>query len=775
MRRSWCVLSAVLVTLPALASGQQVIGTPAAGYLPRYHDLVDAVPSGQVMTIHNVVLARDAGTLTLGDGSLYLIADVGGRTVGAVYRGTGRFGFAPGSPIERAELRRAAGDDSLEDSVSDAVLLFSDSTTDQLLHFGSSVRPVPSDVGADFRNTCKGLEGKNEGALDPDVMEPMLNGDRDGLFLARLKLARTGDWLFEVVPTRIEAVQLFRPSKRTEFGAHWDLVTEWARQGDVPDTSGSWTYRPRLDLPAYRMDVTLHETFTADLDFSARAVLTLRALAPVGPWIHLGLQYKIQVDSARWSDGSDAPAFKAADDGTVWVRAPRRLAPGDSLGLTLVYHANHPDLIDRFNEWFFIDPGASWYPVNEEGRRLATFDLTYHSPFQYPLASVGDRVDSSRADKVITTRWVLNRPSDFATFNLGVFDDERIQQPGEPRLDIMISEAAHDELARKYRAAGYYLPQQSHMREAVATDVANSLKFYTFLFGPPPYSHFYVTEIPYGEGVSFPGLIDLSMGTFQTTSFDGFDEWFRAHEVAHQWWGNGVDQASYRDKWLTEGLASFSALWYLQAERKRNDEYFKFLDQYAADIKGEKDDVGPTWVGFRSSTFKVPWGYQTMVYEKGAWIFQMLRIMMLDVRTMREDRFTQTMRDYYQTFQGRAGSTADFQSVVERHAGEPMDWFFDEWVKGTGIPTFHVAWTNQPGDNNTAVIKFRIRTEHVDSAFEMPVLVAADLGENRVAHFRIRVRATQTDYTSPPLPAGAKKVTFNDLHSVLGDVKMEGW
>lgn len=770
-------LAAALALCAGALSAQQLIGTPATAYLTRYHELVDDKPSGQVMKVHDLVLSRDAGTLTLGDGVLYPMANVGGRTAGAVYRGTGRFTFTPTLPTERAELLRVTGSATLDDSLSGAVFLFSDSTTDQLLHFGSAAGPVPGDVGDDFRDACKSLEQKHEGSFDADVMEPVLNGERNGLFVTRLKLVRAGDWMFEVDPGRVESVRLLRPAKRAEFGVNWDVVTQGPRGGEAADTSGSWSYAPLIDIPAYRIDVTLKHTFTADLDFAAQATLTVRALEAAGPWLKVWLHPKIQVDSARWSDGSVATLFKAQDDTTVWIQAPRRLAPGDSLALTLSYHADHPDLIDRFNEWFFLDPGAAWYPMNGEGRWLSTFDLTYHYPFQYPLASVGERVDSTTADKIVTTHWILRRPSNFATFTLGAFDDDHIQHAGEPPLDIMISDAAHRELARRYREAGQVLPEQKNMREAVATDVAGSLKFYTYLFGPPPYSHFYVTEIPYGEGVSFPGLIDLAMGTFQTTQMGGFDNVFRAHEVAHQWWGNGVSQASYRDKWLTEGLAEFSALWYLQASSKRNDDYFKFLDRYAADIRDESKDVGPIWVGYRSSTFSVPQGYQTMIYQKGAWIFQMLRVMMLDTRNMNEDRFTATMKDYYDTFQGKGATTGDFQGIVEKHVGTPMDWFFNEWVKGTGIPTFHVAWTNQPAGNgsNATVIKFRIKTENVDSAFEMPVLVSADLGQDRTARFRVRVKAGQTDYTSPPLPDGAKKLTFNDLHSVLADVKMEGW
>ena len=232
---------------------------------------------------------------------------------------------------------------------------------------------------------------------------------------------------------------------------------------------------------------------------------------------------------------------------------------------------------------------------------------------------------------------------------------------------------------------------------------------------------------------------------------------------------------SYRDAWLSEGLASFSALWYLQSERKRSTEYFKYFDQYQADIHDDQDAAGPIWIGYRNASPQARRGYDIMIYEKGAWVFHMLRTLMLDLGTMKEDRFTETMRDYYRTFRDRQATTDDFRSVVERHAGIPMGWFFDEWVRGTAVPTYHVAWKSEPAAGGKYAIRLRVSQEHVPADFQMPVLVSADLGENRFAHFRIVVRGGQTDYVSPLLPAEPKGLIFNDLHSVLGDVKMERW
>ncbi|HWZ27167.1 MAG TPA: M1 family aminopeptidase [Gemmatimonadales bacterium] len=769
MRCPPSALPFLLMLVPGLIAGQ-VVGTPAGTYLARYHELTDIAPANQVINVHHLVITRDAGQLTLDSGSLYLLASVGGHAAGALFRGAGRFRLAPSQPAEQRELRRFADDSVLDDAVTEAVLIFADSTIDQLVALGATGGTVPGDVVDHVHDALKTLEGKNEGAFDWGVLWPFLNGERNGLFVARLKLDKHGDALFEVDPTSTEAVQFYRPAHRIEFGTHWDLVTQFAPHG----ATAAAEQPQRLETTHYVLDANLKETFGADIDLSATAVVSVKADQPVGPWLPFGLQYKIQIDSGHWQDGSKVETFKAKDSGLLWVRAPKRLAAGDSLTLTLSYHANHPDLIDRDTEWFFIAPGTPWYPVNDLGSRDATFDVTYHSPHQYTFASVGQLTDSTLSGKVMTTHWIIDRPTPWATFNLGIFENHHVQDL-DRTLDVMMSEDAHREIAREAQQLGFYVPQQSHMVENVTADVSNSLKYYTALFGSPPMRHFYVTEIPFEEGVSFQGFIDLAASTFHFTTLDGFEEWFRAHEVAHQWWGNGVEPATYRDYWLSEGLASFSALWYVAAERRHTDEYFKFLDQYQDDITGESKDVGPIWMGPRASTFDVPQGYQTMIYEKGAWVFHMLRIMMLDVRTMNEDRFTATLKDYYQTFQGKTASTADFQSVVERHAGVPMDWFFDEWVKGTGIPTYHVAWTNQPADNGQTVIKFRITQEHVSADFQMPVLISADLGENRIARFRLMVKGGKTDYQSPSLPAGAKKVTFNDLHSTLATVKNESW
>jgi aminopeptidase N len=136
-------------------------------------------------------------------------------------------------------------------------------------------------------------------------------------------------------------------------------------------------------------------------------------------------------------------------------------------------------------------------------------------------------------------------------------------------------------------------------------------------------------------GQSWPTLVYLPIIAF----FDSTQRWqmmggvdrkltefieeVTAHEVAHQWWGHMVGWASYRDQWISEGFASFSAGLFLQATQPKSDKYLKYWE-HARDSILEKNkhsvspnDAGPIWMGIRLNTYKNPQAYSGVVYSKG--------------------------------------------------------------------------------------------------------------------------------------------------------------
>ena len=199
----------------------------------------------------------------------------------------------------------------------------------------------------------------------------------------------------------------------------------------------------------------------------------------------------------------------------------------------------------------------------------------------------------------------------------------------------------------------------------------------------------------------------------------------------------------------------------------------KRLSRSRDEIRRERGKAAPIGLGWGAAE---SWkgNYALTTYQKGAWVVQMLRNMMLDTRTMGEDRFMAMMHDFYETYRGKRATTLDFQRVVERHVGQPMDWFFDQWVYGTDVPTYTFAWkAEQDSTGGGYTAHLRVRQTDVPSSFGMyvPLLIKFDQGEALV---RMLVRGPSTEAVVH-LPAAPKTMELNPLESVLVEVKTEGW
>jgi aminopeptidase N len=78
-------------------------------------------------------------------------------------------------------------------------------------------------------------------------------------------------------------------------------------------------------------------------------------------------------------------------------------------------------------------------------------------------------------------------------------------------------------------------------------------------------------------------------------------------------------------------------------------------------------------------------------YEKGAWVLHMLRGIMGD------RAFFAAVRDYYSAYRDRNAATGELRVIMERHAGQPLDWFFHQWIFERGHPIFALSWTWEEG------------------------------------------------------------------------------
>ncbi|MCX6829821.1 MAG: M1 family aminopeptidase [candidate division Zixibacteria bacterium] len=748
-------------------------GDNSPTYTRLYESLADLGSSfGDVAEIPDsgFVLKKCAAEFVLEQGRLYLLPSIGGRICRAIFFGRGRFAFQPPILPERQQLKRFYGVDSLNREFTNLYLIFGDSVNNefkQRLSFVTS--QIPSEAKEIVRKSRDYMGQKKGKEIDPDIIKTLLDQRYNKLFYAHIFTVDERPLFYKIDPYAEEQVSLMRRWPEMSRDAR-EVVCQFSDDSDPGILPSDYPAGCRIDR--YNIDCTFNNRF----GFSARATVMLRSTLPLQRWFYFSLYPKMEVDSVIWGGSLKMEYFKGDENPYLWVQCPAAISEGQVDSVTIYYHG---EIIERQMNWLIFRTSTAWYP-DVEDRNRAVFDLTFHTPSDCDFVSVGDLVADTVMSGVRISRWLTPIPIRNASFNIGYFKEYKIQDPRIPPVTVLMSKMGHREIEEALLAEGTLSGKS--MEKQVGGDVANSISFFQHIYGNCPVDKFYATEVTDLGGEAFRGLIHLSLMTFQISGREGYDQMLRAHEVAHQWWGYGVDYKTYHDKWLSEGFAEYSGLWYLQIALKDNKKFFDRLNDHRRDIleryKTKVNDdrfVGPISLGYRASSADHPEGFDLMSYEKGAWVLHMLRNLLIDFQTMNEDRFLNMMRDFYLNYSGKEASTEDFRQIVERHVGDDMGWFFDQWVYGIDIPTYKFSYKTESEGDDKYLVTCRIKQLDVPDNFKMYVPVLLDFGKQGTARIRILVDKPEMEITLPPLPYKPDKVKFNDLESVLCKIDTEKW
>ena len=180
--------------------------------------------------------------------------------------------------------------------------------------------------------------------------------------------------------------------------------------------------------------------------------------------------------------------------------------------------------------------------------------------------------------------------------------------------------------------------------------------------------------------------------------------------------------------------------------------------------------VGPVTQGYRLDSGKTGQIARFMIYPKGAYILHMLRMMMWEQKTG-DAAFQKMMQDFVRTNFNKDVSTEDFKAMVEKHitpamdvdGNGRMDWFFNEWVYGTEMPTYKLEYS-MSGDSLTG----HITQSGVSDKFTMLVPVYLDFGKGwqRLGSATIRGNST-VELGKIRMPQPPKRVALCAYKDVL--------
>ncbi len=727
--------------------------------------------------VENLRILRGPAVFNLERGRLIFCTPVSGRTCAAIFLGKGQFGFSPRGRMEREHLARSLGAESLSVALSSVVFLFADSTELELMR-SVSIEPIVSDpqAGTAAKDLLRFLRDPKSRWIDPHLALSLRSPRHSRMFHAHIAPSPQADpLLFSIDPYSTEEIRLRRRCEGdvpTITGLpDLDVISQcsWGEPAAAPIKGDENT---PFSIAEELLDVEIED----DLHVRASARLRVASQPEAPDLLPLHLFSELRVDSV-WINGVAARFCQPDESPVVWIDWDRPVDEGDVRTVRMTYGGN---LIERVaGGWFNVKSPSGWYPT-ARSREKSFFDITYSVPDWLSLASVGARIENRIEGRTKIDRYVTIRPVRNASFQVGLFQKYCVSTAGLPSVCVLMESAGgHREVGRILGEQGVL--SYSNMEKEVAADLANSVRFFSSTFGPSPDTLFTATDIAGTKGIAFPGLLNLSWATYQTDG-GGSDAVFRAHEAAHQWWGIGVDYGTYRDRWLSEAFADFSGLWFMQISRGDNREFLRRMDKSRTAIMGvRKFLVGhgqaadPIGLGDRVETSTTRGDFDLILYDKGAWVLQMLRNMLLDLDTMKEERFIGLMRDFYKSYLGKSASTEEFRAIAEKHVGADLGWFFEEWVYGTAIPHYRFAWKAEPVADGSYRIRCRIEQHEVPKDFRMYVPIQVQFDGESYALLRVKVEGPVTELDLPLAPSKPRKLILNPLASVLCEVEETDW
>jgi Peptidase family M1 domain len=407
------------------------------------------------------------------------------------------------------------------------------------------------------------------------------------------------------------------------------------------------------------------------------------------------------------------------------------------------------------------------------------YDMTFRIPKGLKIAATGVLVSESNDSGQNVTVWRSEAPQPDAGFNFGRLKEEQVRLTKPDYFIQSYANAEPPDWVRSILQEGNHsLPDEpgSHwgvmnhadgpvlgemnttsLNKKALAEAQLATGLYTEYFGPSLFKHLQITQQTACDfGQSWPELVWIPICYYFDTTVRhqlgldwgdrGYWKVVAPHEVSHQWWGNTVGFANERDQWMSEGFADMSASLYLSMVEKSprkfidfwNDERQLLLERNAQGFRAI--DVGPLTMGYRAGNSRTGFDVaRRLIYPKGAYVLHMLRMMMHDNRTG-DQLFKQTMQDFVKTYSGKAAATEDFKAMVEKHmtpemdldGNHRMDWFFNEYVYGTQLPSYQADASFDIGSDGDIVMNIKIAQSGVDQTFRMLVPIYLEFDDGRV-------------------------------------------
>ena len=754
-----------------------IAGLDSTAQIIKIYQNLQALPFDRtkIAAVENLAFQKDRAKFIFKKGTIYFSQPIAGKITGAVFLGEGSFELIPPNAIERQQVKRFVEKDSLNEQFSAAYLRFTDDTAEVLasqlvFHRGE----IPKSVPRLHEKMDKLLLEDRGFNLSSRILGDLLNRSDEGLFFAAVEhpepqLNFPSYFIFVFEPRASEEVAAFQYSPHSAEKSFYTLcsfhqLSDYSGDGSVVVADSD---KEPLRISHYEIKLQLQKSgeIKAQVEFAyAPAVDHLRGVT-------FDLFHELKIDSVRNATGDSLEFIKEKKEGSFTVFFPEALPAQTQQKLRVFYSGK---LLELAGDHVHVKDKLNWYP--RSGYLLpATFDLTFEHSKSWEVVSVGKKIGEWESGGSAFSRWIEPVPSLAAAFAFGSYDSTTYKTEDGPPVKIYST-------VRRSKA----------MREKIGAGVVNALNFFQERLGEVPYTPLTAVETPGRISQGYPGVLFLNAVIF-AQDLERLRDAHLAHEVSHQWWGNTVGWLTYHDQWLSEGLAEYSGALVTQLVLKDDKTFFEILEGWRNDllekghigvslglwrfgfskadlVRSQGLEAGPIWLGDRLGE-KYPVDYYLIAYEKGAYVLHMLRILLRDFATDSDERFWQMLAEFVETYRGRRATTGDFKNIVENYAAQNMDWFFEQWVFGTDVPTY-IYSQNIFELQGEYWLDLVVRQGGVSPNFKMFIPIGIRLDDKKTTQL-IWMAGAQKAFRLGPFASMPQKIIFNDFAAVLARVKQK--
>ena len=710
----------------------------------------------QQFAARNLTIRAEDLLITQTEGSVFLVDSADGVT-GLVLLGRGIMRFSPAPVTEQGQLRIFSGAETLEAPFDTAFIRLNPS--DYTFRVSVAAMAAVPVNPRDLRRAEEVFAREGPKSFNLDLRDLSTEAwylvPPPGDFRAEVRTRRHGALTYSRASTQSEDIMLFERERRRTI-ALYPSMQRRAEHGLAFNEDDRRDY----DVLDYDIETTVAPS-TGVIDAQARMRVRVRSHGL--PALTLRLADELAVRSVGSPEYGRLLFLRMRDQDNVIVNFPAPL-PREAEFTLLVSYGGRLESQDIEDETvqigerddiaiiptepnFLLSSRAYWYPQNPIVD-YATGTLRIIVPEGYGAVASGQ----PRAGTDVTLRDIL-RMGDGRSFVFTAHDPiryfalvvSRFQRVGESTLDVT-PEGGDATAATSVKLAVDANPRQLGRGKTALADVSAVMKYYASLVGEAPYRSMTVAlvehELPGGHSpgyfVVLNNQIPTSRASFRSdpASFNGFPEFFIAHEVAHQWWGQAVGWRNYHDQWLSEGFAQYFAALYARHARGERT-FHDMLRQFRRWAIAESDE-GPISLGSRLGHIqREPRVFRALVYNKGAAVLHMLR------RLIGDQLFFNGLRRFYTEQKFRKAGTDDLRLAFESESGRPLDRFFDYWIYGAAIPRLRYTTSIAGG---TATVRFEQVGEMLA---ELPVTVSLVYADGRTVDAVVPVADTRVEAQFP--------------------------